>query len=138
VQSAWGAARTKDCFLASLFYRIAGRRGMKKAAVAVAHRILAIAWKIIRDGVPYREQGRDAFDRRNPLRTARKLSRRLETIGFNVQLTPNPAAEMSQPPPIVSPDTCTRCAAWKLSTCIHLIKRPRRRKTNVAPTESVG
>src|SRR5580692_8678607 len=51
VQSAWAAARTKDCFLAGLFYRIAARRGMKKAGVAVAHRILAIAWKIIRDDV---------------------------------------------------------------------------------------
>ncbi|MGA2713263.1 MAG: IS110 family transposase [Bryobacteraceae bacterium] len=138
VQSAWAAARTKDCFLAGLFYRIAARRGMKKAAVAVAHRILAIAWKIIRDGVPYQEQGRDAFDRRNPLRTARKLARRLENIGFRVQLTPSPAAEAPSPPPIVSPDVCARCAQWKLSNCIHLIKRPKRRKTNVAPAESVG
>lgn len=128
VQSAWGAARTKDCFLAGLFYRIGARRGMKKAAMAVAHRILTIAWQIIRDRVPYREQGRNAFDRRNPLRTARKLSRRLERIGFSVQLTPKLAAEMSPPPTVVSPGVCARCAEWKLSNCIHLIKGPKRRK----------
>jgi transposase len=88
VQSAWAAARTKDCFLRALFYRIAARRGIKKAAVAVAHRILTIAWTIIRDGVEYQEQGRDAFDRGNPLRTARKLTKRLEQIGFSVQIAP--------------------------------------------------
>jgi hypothetical protein len=37
VQSAWAIARCEDCFLTALFFRIAKRRGLKKAAVAVAH-----------------------------------------------------------------------------------------------------
>jgi transposase len=80
------AARTKDCFLAALFFRIAQRRELKKAAVAVAHRILIIAWHILAAGVEYRERGGDHFDRRHPERTARKLTRRLEHIGFEVTL----------------------------------------------------
>ena len=50
VQSAWSVIHKKDCFLTALFHRIATRRGMKKAAMAVGHRILIICWKIIRDG----------------------------------------------------------------------------------------
>ena len=48
---------------------------MKKAAVAVAHRILLIAWHIFAEATEYQERGGDHFDRRNPERTARKLSR---------------------------------------------------------------
>jgi len=69
--------------MAALFFRTAQRRGLKKAAVAVAHRIAVIAWHILGEqGVEYYERGGDHFDRRNPERTARKLSRRLEAIGY--------------------------------------------------------
>src|SRR6185437_7318431 len=80
-----------DCFLAALFFRTAQRRGMKKAAVAVAHRILIIAWHILAEaGVEYYERGGDHFDRRHPERTARKLTRRLEAIGYKVTLIAPP------------------------------------------------
>ena len=47
--------------------------------MAVAHRIAVIAWHILAEaGVEYHERGGDFFDRRNPERTARKLSRRLK------------------------------------------------------------
>ncbi len=70
VQSAWAASRTNDCFLAALFFRTAQRHGMKKAALAVAHRILLIAWHILSEtGAEYQERGGDHFDRRNPERT---------------------------------------------------------------------
>jgi transposase len=133
VQSAWAAARAKDCFLRALFYRIAARRGIKKAAVAVAHRILTIAWKIIRDGVEYQEQGRDVFDRRNPLRTARKLTKRLEQIGFSVQISPRTTPSTFPPRTIVSRDICKQCAAWKLSECIHVNKHRRKPKSKPSP-----
>ena len=133
VQSAWAAARTKDCFLRALFYRIAARRGIKKAAVAVAHRILTIAWKIIRDGVEYQEQGRDVFDRRHPLRTARKLTKRLEQIGFSVQIAPRVTPATFPHRTIVSREVCKQCATWKLSECIHVNKRRRKPKSKPNP-----
>jgi hypothetical protein len=34
---------------------------MKKAAVAVAHKILRLAYVMMRDGTRYREQGADYF-----------------------------------------------------------------------------
>lgn len=87
VQNAWAASHKKNCFLTALFYRTASRRGLKKAAVAVAHRILVIAWHILRDGAEYREFGGDYFDQQNPERTAARLARRLERIGYDVVLT---------------------------------------------------
>jgi hypothetical protein len=91
VQSAWAASRCQDCFLAALFFRTSQRRGLKKAAVAVAHRIAIVAWHILAEhGVEYQERGGDFFDRRNPERTARKLSRRLETMGYKVTLVAPP------------------------------------------------
>jgi transposase len=128
VQSAWAAARTHDCFLAALFRRVARRRGLKKAAVAVAHRILIIAWHILAEqGVEYYERGGDHFDRRNPERTARKLSRRLEAIGYKVTLVAPPKLRPSPPkapPPkpsgtVVDPSECPKCARWRLPHCLH-------------------
>jgi hypothetical protein len=73
IQNAWAISHMKDCYLTAVFYRIAARRGMKKAAVAVAHKVLVIAYHEIRDGVEYRDAGGDYFDRRDPVRTAKRL-----------------------------------------------------------------
>src|ERR1035437_9357416 len=68
VQAAWAAARItrKRTFFTTFFYRISSRAGMKKAAIAVAHRILSTVYVMIRDGSRYREQGADYFDRVHP------------------------------------------------------------------------
>lgn len=130
VQSAWAASRTHDCFLAALFFRIAQRRGLKKAALAVAHRIAILVWHILAEqGVEYQERGGDFFDRRNPERTARKLSRRLEAIGYKVTLVapPQPVkATIAKPRPArpcVDASVCPRCARWRMPRCICLQKR---------------
>lgn len=144
VQSAWAASRCNDCFLAALFFRTAQRRGWKKAAVAVAHRIAIIAWHILAEqGVEYYERGGDHFDRRNPERTARKLSRRLEAIGYKVTLVA-PAKQVLKPDPprpkpprqTVDPSICPKCARWKMPRCICLLKRKPRRDLSRSPTTS--
>jgi transposase len=83
VQAAWAAGHSKNTFLSALFFRIARRHGMKKAAVAVAHRLLTTIFHIIRDGTSYVEKGGDYFDRLNPHRTATKLIARLEALGYD-------------------------------------------------------
>lgn len=111
VQNAWAVAHRKNCFLTTLFYRVARRRGPKKAAVAVAHRILVLAYHIIRDGSVYQEVGGDYFDRLHPERTAERLTRRLEQIGYQVVLTPRAelvvaAATAPSAPPRGRPCLC--------------------------------
>jgi hypothetical protein len=83
VQAAWAAGRSKNTFLSALFFRITRRHGMKKAAVAVAHRMLVYTYYVIRDGGSYIEKGGDFFDRRNPERTARRLLARLEALDYD-------------------------------------------------------
>jgi transposase len=87
IQNAWAVAHMKSCSLTSVFFRIAARRGQKKAAVAIAHKILVIAFHVIRGGEVYHELGDDLQDRLHPLRTVHRLTRRLENPGFDVQLT---------------------------------------------------
>ena len=65
---------------------MSSRGGSKKAALAVAHRILIIAYQIIRDGTVYEELGGNHYDRLHRDRSARRLIRRLEQIGFKIAL----------------------------------------------------
>jgi transposase len=119
VQNAWAVAHMKDCALTAFFRRIAARAGMKKAAVAVAHRILTLAYYIIRDGSIYQEAGCDVYDRRNPQRTAKRLARRLQRIGFDVIPKPvSPTPPAPRQPPIPG-QTCTKCNGWGIA-CIHV------------------
>jgi transposase len=144
VQCAWAARRREDCFLAAVFHRLAHRRGPKKAAVAVAHRILVIAWSVIRNGTEYRERGGDYFDRLHPERTAIRLIQRLERIGFPIAIK-RPRGRPSLPPelrkspkPPVPQGHCPRCWQLGITECFHLVKRFKKRPTNIPnPTDSV-
>jgi transposase len=93
VQNAWAVAHAKESFLSALFLRLARRRGVKKAALAVAHRILVIAYYILRDDVAYRELGSGYYDRLHPLRTQRRLVERLQGLGYEVDLRPKAGVE---------------------------------------------
>ena len=55
--------------------------GWGKAIVATGHKILTIAFQMLKTNTPYRELGDDYFDRLNPARAARKLIHRLEALG---------------------------------------------------------
>lgn len=101
-QSAWSITHKKGCFLTSLFWRVAARGGRTKAAMAVAHRILTIAWHIINnEGAAYRELGDSHQDRLHPQRSVRRLLRRLEQIGFEVSVKP----KVAEPAPVTEPGT---------------------------------
>lgn len=130
VQSAWAAARTKNCFLAAVFHRIAHRRGLKKASVALAHRILIFAYHVIRDGVEYREQGGDYFDRLHPERTAMRLLRRLSNIGYDVTIAQRPAEQAEEQRPRRRGRPC-QCAERGLA-CVHGDRAPKESSTEPA------
>lgn len=88
-QCAWAVSTKRHSYLSALFRRLAARRGVKRASIAVAHAILAIAYRVIRDGTVYRDLGSDYFDTLNPTRLKRKLVKRLEGLGFHVTLDPH-------------------------------------------------
>lgn len=92
VEPSWGASRRKDGYLGALYHGVAVRRGEKRAVVAVARTILQAAWHILSKGVDYKELGGDYFDRMNSEQTKNKLIKRLEKLGYEVDLKPKQAA----------------------------------------------
>jgi hypothetical protein len=58
----------------------------------VAHSILVIAYHLIDRKEPYKEMGGDYFDKRNVEATAKRLTKRLERLGFQVSLQQQPVA----------------------------------------------
>lgn len=89
VQAAWAASHAKDTYLRSQFFRLAARRGKKRALVAVAHTILVIAWHVLKSQSSYHELGGDFFEKRQTEALQRSLVRRLERLGHRVTLTPS-------------------------------------------------
>ena len=88
VEAAWAASHTKDTYLGSQYRRLVVRRGKKKAAVAVAHSTLVIAFHILKDDIPYREIGADFLDKLNASMIQRHHVKRLESLGFKVTIEP--------------------------------------------------
>lgn len=87
-QGAWAVSTKKNNYLSVLYRRLAARRGKKRATIAVAHNLLVIAYYILRDQTGYRDLGPDYFDRINPGGLRRRLTKRLEGLGFKVTLEP--------------------------------------------------
>lgn len=86
VIAARSAAKTKSTYLSSQYHRIAARRGGNRAAVAVGHTILVIAYHILKKRQPYIELGADYFDQRKKNIVVKNALKRLESLGFKVTL----------------------------------------------------
>jgi len=87
-EAAWAAVKVKDCYLAAVYHRLVGRRGAKKAIIAVAHRILIAAYHILRRQEPYQDHGPLRLDQQRKDRLANRLRYRLEQLGYAVKLEP--------------------------------------------------
>jgi transposase len=88
VSAAWAAIKTKGSYLQAQFQRLRARRGPKKAIIAVAASMLTAAYHILRDAVAYKDLGAEYFNRRNKEYSAKRLQKRLEALGFAVELRP--------------------------------------------------
>ena len=88
VEAANAAARAKGTYLRDKFYRLKARRGYKRAAVAIAHKILVSIYHMLSQNVSYNDLGDLYLDRLNAHHLTRNLVHRLERLGFNVILTP--------------------------------------------------
>src|SRR5207237_8530717 len=89
VQAAWAASHTKNSYLASQYRRLVGRRGKKRALIAVGHSILVILYYLLKEGRQYADLGTDFFDRLEPQRLTRYYVNRLQKLGHKVVLEPN-------------------------------------------------
>lgn len=87
VQSAWAASRKRESYLRAQFLRLKARRGPKKAILAVAASMLTASYHMLRDGVPYHDLGPEHFTRCDRAKLARRLVRRLQDLGLQVQIS---------------------------------------------------
>jgi transposase len=93
VQVAWAASHTKGTYFAAHYRRLAGRRGKKRALVALGHTILVVIYYALKRKTTYEELGADYLDRHDKDRLLVSLVRRLERMGHKVTLEPSqPAA----------------------------------------------
>jgi len=86
VEAANAAAKAKGTFLRDKFYRLKARRGYKRAAVAVAHKILVAIYHMLSHQACYNEWGDLYLDNLNKHHLTRNLIRRLERLGYTVTL----------------------------------------------------
>jgi transposase len=84
VQCAYAAARRKNSYLQSQFYRLKSRRGAKKAAIAVAASILTAAYHMLKDGTFYQDLGAEHLVKRDAAKTVAKLAKRIKDLGYDI------------------------------------------------------
>lgn len=87
-QAAWGATRTKDCYLSAQFKRLAARRGVTRGLMAVAHSMLIIGYYVLKTGQGYRELGGNYLEQINKDQLQRYLLKRLQRLGLQVTIEP--------------------------------------------------
>ncbi|HSH80659.1 MAG TPA: IS110 family transposase [Herpetosiphonaceae bacterium] len=88
IQAAHAAVKVKDSYLAAFYHRLVARRGVKKAIVAVAHKLLILAYTLLRKRAPYQERGAAALDERRKDHVVQRMQRRFEQLGYKVHLEP--------------------------------------------------
>jgi len=86
VEAANAAAKAKGTYLRDKFYRLKARRGYKRAAVAIAHKILVAIYHMLSHRVCYNELGDLYLDKLNKHHLTRNLVHRLERLGYTVTL----------------------------------------------------
>lgn len=87
-QCAWAAAKSRKTYLGVQFWRLAGRIGKRKAAVAVSHSIIVICWHLLTNDSDYQDLGPDWFIKRSDHDKRRNhLISQLHNLGYQVTLT---------------------------------------------------
>jgi len=91
VTAAVCGSRKTGSYLRDKFHRLRTRMGAKKAAVAVGHKVLIAVFHMLKRGAPFADLGADYLDRLDKYRTAKRLVRRLDNLGYEVLLRPKMA-----------------------------------------------
>jgi transposase len=81
VECAWGATRKKDGFFKRKYESLIGRRGKKKALIAVGHKIIVASYHVIKYKTPYKEPELNNNPRRKN-RQIRNYINKLKALGL--------------------------------------------------------
>lgn len=86
VEAANAAGHTNGTYFKDKLIRLQARRGRNRALMALAHKLLVAVFHVLANKVPYKELGAGYLDTIKPIRTAQTLVRRLQRLGYKVQL----------------------------------------------------
>lgn len=92
VEAAWAAIRVKGSYFSALYHRLAGRRGKKRAIVAVAHSIIVTIYSMLKNNTVYQDLGERFHDLLNPEQVVRRAVKRIESLGYKVTVGVPPLA----------------------------------------------
>lgn len=88
IECAWAAVKTKGTYLSAYYRQVLRRQGKKKAIMAVAHKILVIAWHLLTTGQLYQDPGAEAVRKTSDQQLRRRAVRQLEALGYQVTVQP--------------------------------------------------
>jgi transposase len=91
-EAGWAAAKTKNTYFSSKYKSLVGRRGKKKAIVALGHKILIAAYFIIKDKVEYKELGEDYLNNFRKDKLIAYYKKQIERLDPNLEFDKEEAA----------------------------------------------
>ena len=89
VQAANAAVRCRNSYLRVVYRRLAGRRGRKKALIAVAHRILIALYHMFKKCQPFHDLGVNYLSNQSQQQhSVQRLHSQARQLGYQLELTP--------------------------------------------------
>lgn len=92
VECGWAASRTKNTYMSSKYKSLVGRRGKKRAIIALGHKILVAAYFIIKDKVEYQELGEDYLNNFRKDKLVAYYKKQLERLDPDLEFDSGKAA----------------------------------------------
>jgi len=86
VQCAWAATRTKNTYLRKKYDSLVGRRGKKRALIAVGHKILIAAYFILKDKIKYKELGAEFLQEKKKDKQVKYYLKQLKELGAEIEI----------------------------------------------------
>ena len=86
-QVAWAVSRTKSTYLGAKYRALALRRGKQRSIIAIGRKTLIVCFHMLKDNIPFHEIGIDFLDKLEPERKAKYHAKRLEELGYHVQVS---------------------------------------------------
>lgn len=90
-QAATSASKVKGSHFREKYLRVERRRGKGRAVIATAHAILVAAFHVLKTGGDYRERGPYVPTESEKNAIARRLRKRIEQLGYDVEIKPKAA-----------------------------------------------
>lgn len=82
VQAAWAATRTKGTYLRAKYDSLVGRRGKKRALIAVGHKILCSIYHILKNKEAYKELGSTFLEEKKIKNKLKSINQQLKDLGY--------------------------------------------------------